>query len=38
MWIGARLRARLAEARFRTVFFAAVTLVGVYLALKGFAG
>ncbi|MBN33795.1 MAG: hypothetical protein CMM46_03285 [Rhodospirillaceae bacterium] len=36
MWLGARLRARMDAARFRQVFFAAIVLVGAYLALKGF--
>ena len=36
MWLGQRIRRSLSEARFRSVFFAALLLVGAYIAVRAF--
>ncbi|MEM7252006.1 MAG: sulfite exporter TauE/SafE family protein [Pseudomonadota bacterium] len=37
MWIGLRIRRRLSEARFRTVFFTAVLILGCYIVVAAVA-
>ena len=36
MWLGQRIGRKLSEARFRRVFFAALLLLGAYIAVRAF--